>query len=243
MRRVLLAVLLCAAAFAAIAQDGRKTTRVLFVGNALLTTGNVPSRFAVLARDMGRPTETETIATPGASLDDHWKDAAVLRAIREGRWDVVVLQQAASPEPEARRDLVEATPRFAAEIRKAGARPALLMAWPSAERRAEFPEAMRSHRIAAERADALLIPAAEAWLRVMSRDQRIRLYSDGTHAAVAGVQLTALAAYMAIFPAGPQEFTEEFIRRAERSLGLRGEQADLFFDAVTLAIDEPMPLR
>lgn len=248
MLRALLAAILATLAVAAAAQDPakqpeKKPARVLFIGNSLTSTGNIPSRVAVLARDMGREVETEAVTVPGFSLEDHRRDGAALQAIRKGGWDFVVLQQGTSARDDSRRELIDEARRFAAEIRKAGAKPAIYMTWPPSGRRGEFPDAIKSHRMAAEAADAILIPAGEAWLRVMSKDSRLRLYADDLHPSTSGMQLAVLAIYLSLFPAGPQEFTEAYIRRAEKSLNLRSDLTDLFFDAVTLAIDEPMRLQ
>ena len=69
MRRAFLAAFLALVALGAPAQEAaRKPTRVLFIGNSLTFTGNIPSRVALLARDMGRAVETEAVAEPAFSL-------------------------------------------------------------------------------------------------------------------------------------------------------------------------------
>ncbi len=97
------------------------------------------------------------MTAPGASLLDHGADGRAARAIRDGRWSVVVLQQGPSTLPESRAELIASTRRFAAEIRRVGARPALLMVWPPPGQQATGVSA--SYRAAAEANDALLLPA------------------------------------------------------------------------------------
>jgi hypothetical protein len=236
------ALLLILAAVAAGAAESRPA-RVLFIGNSLTYTGDIPTRFANLARAMGHPVEVESVSFPAFSLTDHWVDGRALSAIRRGGWDLVVLQQGTSAHEEGRTELVEYARRFAPEIRKVGARPALYMAWPLSDRPGDFPDAIVSYRLAAKAVDGLLLPVGEAWLRVLSKSKRTKLYTDAIHPSSIGGDLCVLTIYLSIFPAGPQEFTEEYVRKVARSLDMREDTVDPFFDAATRAIDEPLNVR
>ena len=158
-------------------------------------------------------------------------------------WDVVVLQQGPSSQADSRAQLVDYSRRFAKPIREAGARPALYMVWPSVERMRDFPGAIGAYREAATAVDGILLPVGEAWLRAISVDKRLRLYSDTIHPASLGGDLAVLTMYLTLFPAGPQEFDEAFVDRAARALEIPAERRDLLFDAATRAIDEPMTLN
>lgn len=240
-RALAAAVLLLAAFVAGAAED--RPARILFVGNSLTYTADIPTRFANLARTMGHPVEVQSVAFPAFSLTDHWMDGRALAAIRRGGWDLVVLQQGTSAHPEGRAELIEYSKRFDAEIRKVGARPAIYMAWPLSDRPGDFPDAIVSHRLAAKAIDALLLPVGEAWLRVLSKAKRTKLYSDAIHPSSIGGDLCVLTIYLSIFPAGPQEFTEEYLRKVARALDMRDDTVDLFFDAATRAIDEPLKVQ
>ena len=247
MRRAFLAFLSAVLALPALAQAPgtasapARNLRVLFIGNSLTFTNDIPARFAKLAAAMGRSATVEMAAFPDYSLDDHWSDGRALAAIRKGGWDVVVLQQASSPD--SRDALLASVRRFAQPIREAGARPALYMAWPSTDRMKDFPQVIAAHREAAVAIDAILLPVGEAWLRALSKDKRLRLYGDLVHPASLGADLAALTIYLTLFPAGPTEFDEAFVARAARALDLPAGRRDQLFDAATLAIDEPMSLK
>ena len=141
---------------------------VLFIGNSLTASNDLAARVAEIAASAGRPLRTSAVTLSGASLADHWEDGRALRAIREGRWDVVALQQGPSTLPESRAELIASTRQFAAEIRRAGGRPALLMVWPLPGQTAAAVSA--SYRAAAEANDALLLPAGDAWTIAQDRD-------------------------------------------------------------------------
>ena len=241
-RRAFLACLLAFATSAAAQVPDAKALRVLFIGNSLTYTGDIPGRLAKLATAMGRKATLEAIAFPDFSLEDHWRDGRALAAIRKG-WDVVVLQQGPSSQADSRAQLVDYAKRFAKPIREAGARPALYMVWPSVDRMRDFPAAIGAYREAATAVEAILLPVGEAWLRALSVEKRLRLYSDTIHPASLGGDLAVLTMYLTLFPAGPQEFDEAFVARAARSLEIPAERRDLLFDAATRAIDEPMALK
>jgi len=236
MRRVLAALVLSLASAWPV---HAKPVRILFVGNALLEDAEVPARFASLARAMGKEAEVQSRIVRWASLEDHWRDGETRAAIAKG-WDYVVLQQGPSAREEERADLAAQAKRFTAEIAKTGAKTALFMAWPQEpERRRDIPAAIAAYRAAAEASGALLIPAAEAWLRVLAQTKPGRSSFSPRGAAS---DLAVLTSWFVLFPAGPQEFTEDYVERASRELGIDPARRDAWFDAATRAIDEPMPL-
>ncbi len=216
--------------------------RVLFIGNSLTASAEIPERVAKLAAAMGRKVVVDSVTYPDYSLEDHWRDGHALAAIRKG-WDVVVLQQGSSMQADSRAQLIEFARRFAKPIREAGAKPALYMVWPPSDRIRDFASTITAYREAATAVDGILIPVGEAWLRALSVDKRLRLYSDTIHPASLGADLAVLTIFLALFPAGPQEFDEAFVAKAARELDLPPDRRDPFFDAVTRAIDEPMALK
>ena len=213
MRRAFLVLLACLAWEAAAQSPEGKALRILFIGNSLTSTGDIPGRLARLARAMGRNASVDSVAMPDYSLDDHWRDGRALAAISKG-WDIVVLQQGPSAAAASREQLVELTRRFAKPIREAGAKPALYMVWPSQERMRDFGDSIAAYRAAAAAVDGILLPAGEAWLRALGADKRVRLYGGTIHPSSLGGDLAVLTIYLALFPAGHQEFDDAFIARA-----------------------------
>ena len=106
--------------------------------------------------------------------------------------------------PESRRLLIAYTRRFDAEIKKAGARTALYMVWPSLARRGDFPAVSESYAAAATDVKALLLPAGDAWRAAWATDAGLPLYgSDGFHPSPMGTYLAALVIYEQIFASPP----------------------------------------
>jgi hypothetical protein len=178
-------------------------TRVLFIGNSLTYANDLPAMVCALARSAGRQAVCESVAKPDFGLEEHWNDREARRALTRG-WDVVVLQQGPSALPESRRLLIAYTRRFDTEIKKAGARTALLMVWPSRARRGDFQGVSQSYAAAAKDVKAVLIPAGDAWRAAWATDSALQLYGpDGFHPSPIGSYLAALVAYEQIFSTAP----------------------------------------
>jgi hypothetical protein len=192
----------CAAANAvapnALAREGTGEG-VLFIGNSLTESNDLPSRVAEITAAAGHPLRTSGVTLGGASLLDHWENGRAVRSIREGRWSVVVLQQGPSTLPASRAELVASTRQFAEEIRRVGARPALLMVWPLPGQEASAVGA--SYRAAAQASDALLLSAGDAWTILGTRDPSLVLtVSDGFHPSVLGTYAAALTVACTLIP-------------------------------------------
>ncbi|HEX9166653.1 MAG TPA: hypothetical protein VF862_12145 [Gemmatimonadales bacterium] len=166
---------------------------ILFVGNSLTYTNDLPGVVAALVDSAGLgPVTVTSEAFPNFGLEDHWAQGGALRHLRRTGWDYVVMQQGPSA-TEGRPSLLEYAERFATPIRSAGAVPALLMVWPSSAREFDWDGVRDSYRMAAERADGIFLPAGEAWREAWARDASLLLYGiDGFHPSPLGTYLAAL---------------------------------------------------
>jgi hypothetical protein len=179
--------------------------RVLFVGNSLTAANDLPGLVSGLSNAAGGPRlECRSVAFPDYSLEDHWNRGVALKAIQEGGWSVVVLQQGPSALPESRVLLIEYTKKFDAEIRRAGARTALYMVWPSLDRRTDFEGVKTSYAAAAREVGGLLLPAGDAWRAAWRRDSHLELYGrDGFHPTPMASYLAALVIYQQLSGRSP----------------------------------------
>lgn len=175
--------------------DLGESLSVLFVGNSLTYTENLPALVDGLGRAAGLDrVRTAFVAKPDYSLEDHWNDGEALDSIARGGWDAVVLQQGPSSLPASQAHLLEWTGRFAQRIRAAGARPAVYMVWPPAE--GDWGGVVAAYTAAAEASGAVLLPAGQAWQAVLGAHPEIELYGpDGFHPTRAGAYLAALVVF------------------------------------------------
>lgn len=176
--------------------DDGEGLRLLFIGNSLTYTNNLPGLLRNMLRqagvDVGR---MESVALPNYGLQDHWVQGPARRGIADDAWDIVVLQQGPSA-TEGRPSLLEYSERFADEIEAVGGRPALYMVWPASARAFDFDGVSYSYRTAAENVDGLLFPAGEAWQAAWRREPTLALYGpDGFHPSLLGTYLAALVMF------------------------------------------------
>jgi hypothetical protein len=214
LRAVLFALVVVVGPFRA---DAAEPLRVLFVGNSLTYTNELPRIVEALSRGGGMEIEAGMIAFPNAGLEDHWADGRTRREIASKRWDVVVMQQGPSSLASSRANLVEWAKRLAEEARAAGARPALFTVWPDASRRAYLGAVIESYEEAAEACGCELLPVGLAWQEAWKRRARLSLYgADGFHPSEEGSYLAALVIWGGL--------TGEDVARAPAELDLGGGQ-------------------
>ena len=191
---VALALVLVLAGFARASLNAEnEPLRVLFVGNSLTHTNDLPAVVATIARRRGTQIEYETIAPGGVSLEDHWNAGRVPAEIASGKWDAVVMQQGPSALPESQVNLREWAERLAELAREHGTRPALFTVWPERYRVNALSDVIVSYKNAARAARAELYPAGLAWQLAWSRARTLPLYGpDGFHPSPLGTYLAAL---------------------------------------------------
>lgn len=101
MKRILLIVLAAVVAIAASAKDAAAdSTRVLFVGNSYTYYNDMPAMLRQLAASAGGGEKMNiafTAFTPGGcSFRKHVENPALIKALADGGWDYVVLQEQSS---------------------------------------------------------------------------------------------------------------------------------------------------
>lgn len=175
--------------------DPGESLTVLFIGNSLTYTENIPALVEGLGHAAGLDrVRVVAVAKPDYSLEDHWNDGEALDSIAEGGWDAVVMQQGPSSLVASQAHLLEWTGRFAERIRAVGAEPAVYMVWPPAD--GFWDGVVAGYTAAAEAHDAVLLPAGRAWQAVLGAHPEIGLYSnDQFHPSRAGAYLAALVIF------------------------------------------------
>ncbi len=189
---------------------GKARPAVLFVGNSY--SFGAPGALKRLASRNGISARIDTETHGGWSLEQHAAHEPTLRSIREGSWDVVVLQEhslrpAASVDERARA-MVPAMRVLAAEARAAGAVPVIFQTWARRDAGAAGPDFPTRHRRvregcrAAARAagDLGVVPVGDAWAAEMAAGRGNRLYQeDGSHPSREGDRLTARVFFDTLF--------------------------------------------
>jgi hypothetical protein len=177
-------------------EDNRVKLRILFIGNSLTDSNNLPAIVQALAKANGENIQVDSVTLGGANLEDHWDDGRAIQRIAQGRWNIVILQQGPSSAPDSREHLREWTRRFDEKITEAGARTALYMVWPTPDRINFFDEVRESYRMAALDVKGLFFPAGEAIREAQRRNVGTPLYTgDQFHPSAAGSYAAGLSIY------------------------------------------------
>lgn len=195
--RVRLAPVLAIVALSAagpVAED-KPSARVLFIGNSLTSVNNLPAMIEAVAAQAGLEGRVtcKAVAIPDFSLEDHWKDGRAVRAVQDGRWTVVVLQQGPTSLPESEALLRAYTKKFAFEAKARGSRIALYGVWPPLARFGALDAVTASYTHAADDVGGAVVPVGEGWRAAWRRDPSLILYGpDGFHPAPVGTYVAAL---------------------------------------------------
>jgi hypothetical protein len=212
-RAVRQVALVLTALLAAIPAAG-EPLRILFIGNSLTATNDLPATVCRLAAAAGKAAQCESLARPAHSLADHLAAGEAVRRIREGRFDLVVMQQGPSALEESRVQLRRSAAEFAGHIRAAGAKPAMYAVWPWKSRAFDFPAVARSYRLAAEDIDGHVFAVGEAWIEAWRRDPKLPLYgNDDFHPSPAGSYLAALVIHRGIWGELPESFSDPAVAK------------------------------
>ncbi len=182
-----------------------RTLRVLFIGNSLTYSNDLPLMVQALAKAAGESLHVESVVLGGANLEDLWKEGEAPSAIARANWDVVVLQQGPSSLPESRLHLRKWAKKYTGLIQKSDGRPALYMVWPELERASFFDDVRESYSLAAYDVSGLFLPAGEVFRAAWRRDPSAPLYApDDFHPSVAGSYAAALSIYGVLYRRDPQ---------------------------------------
>src|SRR5207245_301879 len=101
--------------------------KVLFIGNSFTARNNLPGLIAQLAATRGKSVQHRLISAGGASLRHHWNAGEAPKAIKDGHYDGVILQeQSTLPIKNAKR-MHENVRLFDEAIKVAGAKTILYM--------------------------------------------------------------------------------------------------------------------
>lgn len=166
---------------------------VLFVGNSLTVTNDLPGMVAQLLPTLdGEDVHIGVVATADVSLEDHWHLGGAREAIASGDWDVVVMQQGPSSVPQNQIHLATWVGHFADFAETHGVRPAVLMVWPPEGDEARVEAVVTAYATAAREADAALFPAGAAWRLARAEATADPYGPDRFHPSPAGTYLAAL---------------------------------------------------
>lgn len=229
--------------------------RVLFIGNSLTYSNDMPSMVETLGDAGGTPISTHSATLGGTALVDHLTTGPALADIARSDWEVVVMQQGPTPAGLCRDTLILATRAFAPRIRAAHGTPATLMPWPPSNRQNEFAAVRESALAASEAVQGLMLPAGEAWLVAWRTDPTLPFYSnDGFHPSPLGSLLVAMVVYEGVtgrdvralpaigLPGTPEATIRLLQRAAHEAMAAAGPVVPRSMGRTLPALNFPVPV-
>jgi len=219
--RVLTAVVLsaaCAGGSQPSAPEPAGGYHVLFIGNSLTSTNDLPGTVAQLADAVGDTIVVESVTRPNFAVIDHVNGMSdAVDVVRRGGWDYVLLQQGPTSQQIYRDTLILAAETLDPDVRAGGGRTVQLMSWPAAPNRDVFDGVLQSCLDTARAVDGLCFPAGEAWRAAWEQDPTLPLYGpDGFHPSPLGTYLAALVVYEGITGHDPRRLPQVPVVNGQR---------------------------
>jgi hypothetical protein len=186
------------------AQDGAKATDsakiILFVGNSLTYTNDLPSMVVKLAKKKRITIRTETLAYPNYALEDHWNDGKIQKLIAETKFDFVVVQQGPSSQNEGRAMLLDYGARIKALCDNQNTKLAYFMVWPAFANFHMFDGVIKNYTDASVQTNSLLCPVGSVWKRHFDNTKDYSYYgSDQFHPSEKGTEVAAKIIFETLF--------------------------------------------
>jgi hypothetical protein len=181
--------------------------RILFIGDSYTFWLDQHLKNLAASEDPPLVIETLGVTSGNASLEQQWKLTLGLKAIREGNWDVVVLQEDLSLYWSQLDKFYDYARQFDEEIQKTGGHTVLYM--PQPWKRKTDPlvttdDCAAVYSKLGEELGAKVAPAALAWQRSIQQRPDLELYApDGVHGNLYGTYLSLCVIYATIFERSP----------------------------------------
>ncbi|HUO07472.1 MAG TPA: hypothetical protein VM008_04160 [Phycisphaerae bacterium] len=210
--------------------------RVLFIGNSLTYTNDLPGMLEKMSATEAPPLHCEAVTFPGVSLAFHRFVPAASLKLKSHPWDFVILQDYSTrplDHPEATTASVRA---FLASIHAAGARPILFENWTRRNRVDAFPLLQAHYDQISRNTGVPLARIGEAWDLARRQLPWFAPYVDERHPSRMGSYLAACVLFESLYSRPP---TTAFLPR-----GLPQQQAAALANiATSLPPAPPSPPR
>ena len=184
----------------AIGEDG---LNILFIGNSLTYTNNLPELVKNTAKQKGIVIGTVMMALPNYAIIDHWNDGRVQELIESKKYDFVIIQQGPSSQAWGREVLIEYGKKFSDLCKANDTKLSYFMVWPSLNYYHTFAGVITNYRYAASVNGAILCPVGEVWKEHFDTTDNFDYYGpDGFHPSLIGSQVAADVIVKRLLPKG-----------------------------------------
>ena len=169
-----------------------KNFNILFIGNSLTSTNNLPLLVKKYAKLKGKEINTKIIAFPNYAIEDHWNDGQVQKLISSKKYDFVILQQGPSSQIDGRKMLIESGKKYNSLCKLNEVKLCYFMVWPSLNYYHMFDDVIKNYKDAASVNNSILLPVGRTWKDYIDSTKNNEYYSsDGFHPSIKGSQIAA----------------------------------------------------
>ena len=176
--------------------------KILFCGNSYTYFWNLPQSVMVLADSKDFDFDIRQSTSGGTNLGQHWrgeKGLNTVNKIKEGKYDIVILQDHSMQAINHPDSLLYYGQRLADLAKESGAKPFIYMTWAREWDPYMQEEITRKYTELAQKVNGQLVPVGLAWKRAHELRPDLVLYDeDGSHPSPLGTYLTACMFYSAL---------------------------------------------
>lgn len=165
---------------------------ILFVGNSLTYTNDLPSLVVNEAKKKGIQLKTEMIVFPNYALEDHWNDGVFKTKLAEKKYDYVIIQQGPSSQAEGRTMLLDYGARIKEQCDKYKTKLVFFMVWPAYVNFSTFDGVIKNYTDAASATGSLLCSVGKTWKQHFTDTNDYSYYGpDNFHPSLKGSEVAA----------------------------------------------------
>ena len=182
-------------------QLSTQAQQILFVGNSLTYTNNMPKMLEYIGKQQGITIKTKSLCFPNYAIIDHINDGKLQKLLAKKQFDYLVIQQGPSSQVEGRRMLIQDGAIIRALCEQYNTKLGYFMVWPSVRYYHTFDKVIENHKFAAKQNDAFLLPVGNIWKEYNTYKDKESLYSlDNFHPSTAGSFIAALTIFHQLYP-------------------------------------------
>lgn len=169
-----------------------QTANILFIGNSLTYTNDLPSLVEKVAKTKGILVNTKMIAFPNYGLEDHWNDKEIHKLIKSKNYDYVIVQQGPSSQEYGRTSLLEYGNKINNLCNENKTKLVFFMVWPSKRYYHTYNGVIKNYTNTADQLSALLCPVGKVWKAHFDETNDFSYFGvDGFHPSLKGSKIAA----------------------------------------------------
>jgi hypothetical protein len=173
---------------------------ILFVGNSLTFSNDLPGLVGRIGKDNGIEIKTEIVAYGNYALEDHWNDGKIQQLIATKKYDFVVVQQGPSSQADGRAMLLDYGARIKNICTPHNTKLAFFMVWPAHSNFHTFDGVIKNYTDAATATNSLLCPVGKVWKEYFLGTGDYSYYGpDMFHPSQKGSESAAQIIYKTLF--------------------------------------------